>query len=104
MPNREKVIKAIELEIKYDNIWECKNECPYYGITDRHCFTQALMDALELLKEQEAVKPKYDKDAPYVCEEFRCGVCDQFIRYKQPYCCNCGRMVKWNDSDRNGNG
>lgn len=50
MTDREKVIKAIELEIKHENTWECRKECPYYGKTDCNCFTQVLVDALELLK------------------------------------------------------
>lgn len=111
MTDREKVIKAIELEIKHENTWECRKECPYYGKTDRNCFTQVLVDALELLKEHEPVKPFLYHDI------YWCGKCGNrvsqrerimnshsFLVYRYKYCQDCGRKVKWNDSDRNGNG
>lgn len=51
MADIEKVIKALELEVKYANNWDCISECPYYGNTDCDCYTQVAMDALELLKQ-----------------------------------------------------
>ena len=55
MPDKEKVIKALELEVKYDGTWDCIGECPYYGHTDHNCYTQVAMDALELLKADQSV-------------------------------------------------
>ena len=54
MIDREKVIKALELEIKYGDTWQCALDCPYYGKTGGNCYTQVAMDALELLKEQKS--------------------------------------------------
>ena len=54
MIDREKVIKALELEIKHPYSWECAKECPYYGKTECDCYTQVSMDALELLKKPDA--------------------------------------------------
>lgn len=53
MIDKEKVIKALELEIKYGDTWQCALDCPYYGNTECTCYKQVAMDALELLKEQE---------------------------------------------------
>lgn len=53
MIDKEKVIKALELEIKYPYTWDCKSECPYYSDTVCDCYTQLATDAIELLKEQE---------------------------------------------------
>ncbi len=49
-------------------------------------------DALELLKEQEPVKPTYED---YFGNKIaRCGKCNGYIvRYK--YCPGCGQAVKW---------
>ena len=58
-------------------------------------------DAIHLLKEQEAVKPIYQGDDSYVCdncgetvgwEEMACCGIDQ-VEFK--YCPGCGRRVKW---------
>ena len=51
-----------------------------------------LLDALELLKEQEPVKPRYED---YFGNRIaRCGYCNGYIvRYK--YCPGCGKAVKW---------
>lgn len=103
MTDREKVIKAIELEIKHENTWECRKECPYYGKTDCNCFTQVLVDALELLKEQEPVKPVETWNT------YLCGNCNRNVYHEErqgclvlyeeryTYCPNCGRKVLWNE-------
>lgn len=54
MRDREDIIKALELEAKHPNDWECKTECPYYGKTECDCYEQVYRDALELIKVQEA--------------------------------------------------
>lgn len=53
MADREKVIKALELEVKYPHTWGCEPQCPYYGNTECTCYTQVAIDALELLKGYE---------------------------------------------------
>lgn len=55
MADRAKVMKALELEFKYPDTWECVDECPYYGDTDCNCYAQLAMDALELLKADQSV-------------------------------------------------
>ena len=50
-------------------------------------------DALELLKAQEAVKPK---SIDYV---WHCGNCNEFLSsiesHRIHFCSNCGKAVKW---------
>lgn len=66
----------------------------------------AVSEALELLKEQEAVEPtfKQDKNGIFV---WACGSCGAYMyhiyegidkanKYAK-YCRQCGRKVKWND-------
>ena len=55
-------------------------------------------NALELLKEQEAVKPKKAKgyNPPmYTLYEYECEECKSPMMNKQPFCMGCGRSVKW---------
>lgn len=52
MPERQKVIKALEL---CGSTWDCNKECPYYGETST-CDVYA--DAVTLLKQQEKIKPQ----------------------------------------------
>ena len=57
-------------------------------------------DVLELLKEQEPVKPiieqdEYPDSTPKGFELYYCGACGDDIGDGQKYCSNCGRPVKW---------
>lgn len=103
MTKLEKVINALECHRKRS---VCVNDegkvCPYFS--DEDCYLRLTDDALELLKEREAVKPYMDYDGQDV---WRCGECGNslihpsyydcdndaknFIRY----CSHCGRAVKW---------
>ena len=56
------------------------------------------MDILELLREQDAVKPKKFKgyNPPmYTIYEYECEKCKSPMMNKQPFCMGCGRSVKW---------
>ncbi len=58
--------------------------------------------AMELLKEQEAVKPRVDADGT-----FNCGNCGEPVGFDEhpftckvpkiamKFCCECGKAVKW---------
>jgi rRNA maturation endonuclease Nob1 len=55
-------------------------------------------DALELLKEQEAVEPKktaYQRVDHTIACRYRCGTCDMSIFPSYKYCPFCGQAVKW---------
>lgn len=104
MIDREKVIKALELEVKYPYTWECASECPYYGKTNYDCYTQVVLDALELLKEQEPVPPiakkEMDEITSYLETVYYCGNCHAYLPLYKEYnifCVKCGRKINWND-------
>ena len=109
MADVENVIYAIERCTCH--VPDACRDCPYdAGHPYNECIEMLLKDAMELLKEQEAVKPSVDVDT-YVCPN--CGhrlevqgkLGDNVIfdeRYN--FCPACGKAVKWDDSDRNGNG
>lgn len=102
MPDREKVIKTIDGCINDDSF--C-NKCDYEGCVFRHgsCEKDLLADALALLKEQEAVKPKYNARSNW----YECGSChfsmtsgmhckgELIPAYKVGFCAKCGKAVKW---------
>ena len=86
MPDREKVIKGLECCIEDG----CR-DCPYFkkcDMFDGYLSETLLKDVLEVLKEQEAVKPT---------PGMLCGQCGCRIYQDANYCYNCGRKVKWDD-------
>lgn len=92
MPDREKVIKALETHISTDDSVGC-DDCTYEN--DGWCMTRVMTDAIALLKEQEAVEPIPPEDEFSL---YRCGKCHrQLFRCVDKYCPRCGRKVKWND-------
>lgn len=86
-PDREKVINHFQDAIAANgngNRW-------------RFVRVDIIEDAIELLKEQEPVKPE-----PYLIGQpeykfYCCPVCKVTWYYKGNYCLNCGRAVKWDD-------
>ena len=86
MTNKERVIKG--LEVHTDAYSFCR-DCPYQE--QRRCQYLLMDDALELLKEQEAVKPIRLENW------WKCPSCSGNIVANMNYCPRCGRIVKWND-------
>ena len=58
---------------------------------------QTITEAILLLKEQEAVEPKWFIDTHHPAGAFRCGSCGERILENNIdfYCSKCGRPVKW---------
>ena len=87
--NREKVIKGLEQAIAFfrDRVTG--------DMYDK--WLHASVDALALLKAQEAVKPimHYVPDGKRSSAAWQCGNCLIDIGYGVNYCYNCGRAVKW---------
>jgi len=89
MPDREKVINALEnalAENKYRRYEPIKFSFEVVEII------------IDLLKEQEAVKPKKVKgyNPPmYTIYEYECEKCKSPMLNKQPFCMGCGKTVKW---------
>ena len=66
--------------------------------------TEDAKEILELLKEQEAVKPIVEQYAlPLTLTSVRfikkyyCGICKEEITGNNVYCHKCGRKVKWDE-------
>ena len=88
--DRENVIADIEEQIAWirDNDF---HKFPGWG----HAVL-AMKDALALLKEQEAVKPKSkSRHGEYPQIVHRCGNCNEILYRYYKHCPTCGRSVKW---------
>ena len=100
MPDREKIIKA--LSCAFGHSWSGCAGCEYKDTTgvSKDCdFVQLYSDVLELLREQEPVRPtrEFSEDIENCAWWYACGVCKRAIDYKDGYCRHCGRAVKWDD-------
>lgn len=101
MIDMQKVIKGLECCTTGE---VCLSDCPYFkemAMADGRCITALQVDALSMLKEQEAVEPILEQDSMV------CGVCGHEVIWqkmlgegiwadeKLDYCPHCGRKVKW---------
>jgi hypothetical protein len=92
MPDREKLLKAIEF--CRDNA-SCDG-CPY----DEECAKRDAIedDTLAFLREQEPVEPtKQHIEKPKV-DLWYCGECGKWIGKTFAYCPWCGKAVKWDEA------
>ena len=105
MPDREKVIKALECCLKEsDHLYSnpC-NSSPYEG---KECIDRMKTDALALLKEQEA-KPMIENERGWNCPScgmnligksasgYPCALIDLPEDEPIHFCPMCGQAVKW---------
>ena len=110
MINKEKVIKGLTLCTtinKVRPIETCK-KCHYFirdNEPDAECIDMLMLDALELLKEQEPMKPTVAVDT-WICSN--CGhalesqtlIDDKenpqvLVNEQYNFCPQCGKAVKW---------
>lgn len=95
MPDREKVENGLNICTSAE---PC-NGCPYLG--ERNCNLAMVKDALDLLKEQDAVEPKqvdlYGNDEWWglVCVCPDCNAEWMTDKANTHFCPNCGKSVKW---------
>ena len=107
--DREKVIKAAEICLRYIDDEDCPKECPYFDLCTKYekriVFQPLIRDALSLLKEQEA-KPMIENEIGWNCPS--CGMnligktasgypCDLIdLPEDEPihFCPKCGQAVK----------
>ena len=97
MPDREKVIKALEYCVLSN---DCR-PCEYWmEFDDTGC--QIMKDALALLKEQEAKPPAIMQDAEGIWST--CSICGHKLRpilamkmdtHFPKFCSECGQPVLW---------
>lgn len=94
MAELEKVIRGLECCTETD---DC-NSCPYFEKPE-YCSEDVLMrDAIALLKEQEAVKPKVVNADDFLWAHwYVCGSCENPIDPEDKFCRHCGKAVKWDD-------
>ena len=92
MPDREKVIGLLQETAEYFR--ECRSNASFASKAENHFWElqNAANEAVELLKEQEAVEPELEGGGSnwwYVC-----GECHGAIDERDAYCRHCGRAVK----------
>ena len=67
----------------------------YGKVSNNQTIYEIAESALELLKEQEAIKPKE------IAYAWRCGKCDEYLtaieNHRIRFCPYCGQAVKWDD-------
>ena len=92
MPDREKVIKGLEI-ITGKMLHDCK-KCPYREVN--RCEEQIVSDALELLKAQEPRTVHVTAEINYR-KIGNCPNCGKPINSGDypNYCGHCGQAVKW---------
>ena len=101
MPDRDKVIKELEHCSCIIDEYDVCEGCPYKDAdvnadvnadvdTNAGCHIVLMKDAMELLKEQEPVKPIRLENW------WKCPSCSGNIVANMKYCPRCGRAVKWN--------
>ena len=98
MPDRDKVIKALEICEKKDCVL-----CPYTEWCGEYddsyfydCTKLLAKDALALLKEQEAATIKKTKEHGFGVYGGICPKCNNWIQSAHSFCGFCGQAVKWN--------
>lgn len=89
MPDREKVIKGLECLAKTGRC--LKDECVYFH---GHSCLEVVQDAIDLLKEQEAVRPTILRNGDPPCY---CGKCGYPVKGSEMFCAHCGRGINWSD-------
>ena len=104
MPDREKVIKGLEICSEYGS-WhgldcelnEVYKDCPYRGC-ETGCVVTIAKDALTLLKEQEEVEATINEDYEIFCGNCgeNVGIIGRSVNLKvcSNYCPSCGKKVK----------
>lgn len=106
MTEQEKVLKGLKACAREFFTVSClKAECPYWDLVENEsdyykCTGFLARDALELLKEQEPVKPKmHNGGGKSPTWWYVCGACGHDIDPKDKFCRECGKAVKWDAAD-----
>lgn len=107
MPDREKVIEALEACVLKDpdDSMDCRHcpRCNYGAFITTSCINGVMADALALLKAQEPIAPvkvnrymETDENGDWFSTEtYDCGNCGVELHGKANYCYLCGMAVKW---------
>ena len=100
MPDREKVIKGLEILINGCEYIHCDDCCFYISTKPLRCGLreeQIKEDALALLKEQEAVSITTDYFDGFGNRTSHCPSCYSRLVWHQNknYCGECGKRIEW---------
>lgn len=99
MADMDKVIKALEFCTNQRIVDTCYGECPYAVADDEYKCLEMKLDALALLKEQEAVEPETGHWIEYEGTQgkyYDCSACDcslMEIHRGMKYCPYCGAKM-----------
>ena len=95
MGNREKAMAHLRVIYAYTAFARKRGTC-YLGLQAMCDIEERASDALALLEEQDAVKPKSKSrhGANAQIQHF-CGNCNSMLHGKPKYCSECGKGVKW---------
>ena len=97
MTDEEKRVKVIAgMEWALENMVDPMNDFRFSGYDGPAVLMNVpiIQDALEVLKEQEPIEPKYRRGMRY------CGNCDRKLAFPYnhkaaTFCWHCGKKVKW---------
>jgi hypothetical protein len=98
MPDREKVIKGLEILMNGCEYIQCEDCCFFISTKPTRCGLreeQIQEDALALLKEQEAVEPIIYHHGDGTIFKYECRQCRTKIFKMDLFCRHCGLAVKW---------
>ena len=88
MPDRQKLIE----ELEWNAIGRSRKSGDKYVVTLERRFVNSIID---LLKEQEAVKPEKEHSGSGITWWNVCGNCKTAINPNDKYCHECGCPVLW---------
>lgn len=92
MPDKKKVIKSLETcsDVYYGATGACSS-CSFSQ--SKNCFAELVYQTIELLKEQEPVKPiRINTNFE---QSWKCGECGGLVNTYFKYCPYCGRSLRW---------
>jgi len=97
MADFDKVFDAFRICITEPKCKDCPwEQCKQFNQKKVEIPVTLALDVINLLKEQEAVKPKSkSRHGEYPQIVHRCGNCNEVLYRYCKYCPTCGRAVKW---------
>lgn len=102
MIDRDKVFDAFRNCITEPKCKDCPwEQCEQFNQKKVEIPVTLALDVIELLKDQEAVKPRTENDGapqPWTSWWYVCGNCKASISPNDKYCHECGKAVKWNET------
>lgn len=102
MTDMEKVIRGLESHGAGESLWILCHNCPYckedisMDRTSNGCVSDLMRDALALLRQGTVTPTRMNHSEKAGFDNYLCE-CKSELYYKQKYCDECGRAVKWSE-------